>query len=139
MLDVIQSLNYKEKLLRGNFGIERETLRVNEDGKLALTKHPEVFECKITHPYITTDFSESQIELITPTLHTLEEVYSFLNSIYDITALELKDEYYKNVNHPSDYSSRDICYTCLFWYLFVDSTKQGIDATHGIRCYLHQY
>ena len=93
MLDVIQSLNYKEKLLRGNFGIERETLRVNEDGKLALTKHPEVFECKITHPYITTDLSESQIELITPTLHTLEEVYSFLNSIYDITALELKDEY----------------------------------------------
>lgn len=93
MLDVIQSLNYKEELLRGNFGIERETLRVDESGKLALTKHPKVFECKITHPYITTDFSESQIELITPTLNTLEEVYSFVNSLYDITALELKDEY----------------------------------------------
>ena len=93
MLDVIQSLNYKEELLKGNFGIERETLRVDESGKLALTKHPEVFECKITHPYITTDFSESQIELITPTLNTLEEVFSFVNSLYDITVLELKDEY----------------------------------------------
>ena len=93
MLDVIQSLNYKEELLKGNFGIERETLRVDESGKLALTKHPKVFECKMTHPYITTDFSESQIELITPTLNTLEEVYSFVNSLYDITLSELKNEY----------------------------------------------
>lgn len=93
MLDVIQSLNYKEELLKGNFGIERETLRVDENGELALTKHPEVFECKMTHPYITTDFSESQIELITPTLNTLDEVYSFLNSLYDITVLELKNEF----------------------------------------------
>ena len=93
MLDVIQSLNYREELLKGNFGLERETLRVDENGKLALTKHPEVFECKISHPYITTDFSESQIELITPTVNTLEELYSFVNSLYDITVLELKDEY----------------------------------------------
>lgn len=93
MLDVIQSLNYREELLKGNFGLERETLRVDGEGKLALTKHPEVFECKISHPYITTDFSESQIELITPIVNTLEELYSFVNSLYDITALELKDEY----------------------------------------------
>lgn len=93
MLDVIQSLNYREELLKGNFGLERETLRVDGNGKLALTKHPEVFECKISHPYITTDFSESQIELITPIVNTLEELYSFVNSLYDITVLELKDEY----------------------------------------------
>ncbi|MBE6053521.1 MAG: bifunctional glutamate--cysteine ligase GshA/glutathione synthetase GshB [Clostridium sartagoforme] len=93
MLDVIKSLNYKEELLKGTFGLERETLRVDEDGKLALTKHPQVFECKISHPYITTDFSESQVELITPPLNTVEEVHSFVNSLYDITVLELKDEY----------------------------------------------
>ena len=93
MLDVIKSLNYKEELLKGNFGLERETLRVDGNGELALTKHPDVFECKISHPYITTDFSESQIELITPTVKSLDEVYSFVNSLYDITVLELKDEY----------------------------------------------
>lgn len=108
MLDVIQSLNYKEELLRGNFGIERETLRVDESGKLALTKHPKVFECKITHPYITTDFSESQIELITPTLNTLEEVYSFVNSLYDITALELKDEYLWPQSMPCSIPEEDL-------------------------------
>lgn len=108
MLDVIKSLEYRNKLLRGNFGVERETLRVNEKGELALTKHPEVFECKISHPYITTDFSESQIELITPTLNTLEEVYSFLNSLYDITALELKDEYLWPQSMPCDIPEDDL-------------------------------
>ncbi|EOR27727.1 bifunctional glutamate--cysteine ligase/glutathione synthetase [Clostridium sartagoforme AAU1] len=92
MLNVIKSLEYKNKLLKGNFGVERETLRIDREGKLALTKHPKVFECKISHPYITTDFSESQIELITPTVNTVEETYSFLNLLYDITALEIKDE-----------------------------------------------
>ncbi|MDV4152095.1 bifunctional glutamate--cysteine ligase GshA/glutathione synthetase GshB [Clostridium sp. AL.422] len=108
MLDVIQSLNYKEELLKGNFGIERETLRVDRDGKLALTKHPEVFECKISHPYITTDFSESQIELITPTVKTLEEVYSFVNSLYDITVLELNDEYLWPQSMPCSIPSDDL-------------------------------
>ena len=93
MLDVIKSLNYRKKLLKGKFGIERETLRVDKEGNLALTKHPKVFECKITHPYITTDFSESQVELITPTVNTIEEAYSYLNLLYDIVALEVKDEY----------------------------------------------
>lgn len=92
MLNVIKSLEYKNKLLKGNFGVERETLRIDREGKLALTKHPKVFECKISHPYITTDFSESQIELITPTVNTVEETYNFLNLLYDITALEIKDE-----------------------------------------------
>lgn len=93
MLDVIKSLNYRKKLLKGKFGVERETLRVDKEGNLALTKHPKVFECKISHPYITTDFSESQIELITPTLNSIEEAYSYLNLLYDIVALEIKDEY----------------------------------------------
>lgn len=94
MLELIKSLNYKKRLLRGNFGIERETLRVKNDGKLSLTNHPEVFEPKINHPYITTDFSESQIEVITPTLKSIEESYDFLNTLYDIVSLEVKDKEY---------------------------------------------
>ena len=108
MLNVVKSLEYKSKLLKGNFGIERETLRVKENGEMALTKHPEVFECKINHPYITTDFSESQIELITPTLNSIEEVYSFLNSLYDITALELKDEYLWPESMPCNIPDDDL-------------------------------
>ncbi|HEY2257146.1 MAG TPA: glutamate--cysteine ligase, partial [Variovorax sp.] len=46
-------------------GIEKESLRVLPDGKLALTPHPEALGSALTHPHITTDFSESQLELIT--------------------------------------------------------------------------
>ena len=46
-------------------GIEKESLRVRADGSLALTPHPEKLGAALTHPHITTDFSESQLELIT--------------------------------------------------------------------------
>src|SRR5258708_859575 len=46
-------------------GIEKESLRVRPDGKLAMTPHPAALGSPLTHPHITTDFSESQLELIT--------------------------------------------------------------------------
>ena len=53
-------------LLRGLLrGIEKESLRVNFDGSLALSPHPAEVGSALTHDHITTDFSESQLELIT--------------------------------------------------------------------------
>ena len=46
-------------------GIEKESLRVKPDGMLAQTPHPLALGSALTHPCITTDFSESQLELIT--------------------------------------------------------------------------
>ncbi|MDR2992199.1 MAG: glutamate--cysteine ligase [Burkholderiaceae bacterium] len=46
-------------------GIEKESLRAQPDGQLALTPHPAALGSPLTHPHITTDFSESQIELVT--------------------------------------------------------------------------
>jgi glutamate--cysteine ligase len=46
-------------------GIEKESLRVRPDGALAMTPHPPALGSPLTHPHITTDFSESQLELIT--------------------------------------------------------------------------
>jgi glutamate--cysteine ligase len=46
-------------------GIEKESLRVRPDGTLATTPHPALLGSALTHPSITTDFSESQLELIT--------------------------------------------------------------------------
>ena len=93
MLKIIKNLFNKQELLKGNFGIEREGLRVDFNGKLSKIPHPEVFGAKMYNPYITTDFSESQLELITPTFSTIKETYNFLNALYDIVAMEIKDEY----------------------------------------------
>src|SRR5437667_8703714 len=46
-------------------GVEKESLRVLPDGSLAPTPHPAALGSALTHPCITTDFSESQVELIT--------------------------------------------------------------------------
>lgn len=93
MLEKFKNLFGKNELLKGNIGIEREGLRCDKNGKLSLKNHPTVFGDKLSNPYITTDFSESQMELITPAFKTTEETYKFLNALYDIVAMEIDDEY----------------------------------------------
>ncbi len=82
------------EILAGLFGIEWEALRVKSDGKLALSPHPEVFGDKLKNPVVTTDFSESQIEIITPTYNTIEEAFSTFSLLADIVNFSLRDDEY---------------------------------------------
>lgn len=66
-------------------GIEKESLRVNPDGTLSTRPHPVSLGSPLTHPHITTDFSEAQLELITDVhdsaqgaLNQLEYVHRFV-------------------------------------------------------------
>ena len=54
-----------ERLRAMRRGIEKESLRALPGGGLALTPHPAALGSALTHPHITTDYSESQLELIT--------------------------------------------------------------------------
>jgi glutamate--cysteine ligase len=63
LLDTNANLPLLSKGLRG---IERETLRVDAQGTLMLTPHPIALGSALTHPLITTDYSESLLEFITP-------------------------------------------------------------------------
>ena len=56
----------KEALAGGLKGIEKESLRVTIDGTIAQTPHPKSWGASLTHPFITTDYSEALPELITP-------------------------------------------------------------------------
>ena len=55
----------QDLLARLRRGIEKESLRVTPNGRLSTAPHPEALGAALTHPQITTDFSESQLELIT--------------------------------------------------------------------------
>ena len=79
--------------LEGLFGLEKENIRVDQTGNLAQTPHPKIFGNKLKHPYITTDFSESQVEMITPPLPEIGQAVGFLETIHDIVSLELINEY----------------------------------------------
>ena len=68
-------------------GVEKESLRVSADGRLAMTPHPLALGSALTHPQITTDFSEAQLELITGVhpnpeacLAELMEIHQFVHA-----------------------------------------------------------
>lgn len=63
-------------------GIEREALRVDAQGCIAQTSHPEALGHKLTHPWITTDYAESLMELVTPVCDSAPEVLAFLSDLH---------------------------------------------------------
>ncbi|TXI92672.1 MAG: bifunctional glutamate--cysteine ligase GshA/glutathione synthetase GshB [Neisseriales bacterium] len=91
-LELIKENNLGKLLLSGNFGLEKENVRTTATGNLALTPHPAVFGDKARHPYVTTDFAESQVEMVTPTFATPKEALDFMEALHDLVSLELKDE-----------------------------------------------
>ncbi len=83
-----------DEILAGSFGIEWESLRAKGDGNLSLTPHPEVFGDKLTNPVVTTDFSESQIEIITPTFNSIDEAFDNFSLLSDIVNASLPEDEY---------------------------------------------
>lgn len=76
----------------GMIGLEKESLRVMPNGNLAQTPHPVALGSPLTHPYITTDYSEALVEFITPPCETTPEVLNFLREIQCFAYENLGDE-----------------------------------------------
>lgn len=70
-------------------GIEKESLRVAPDCALALTPHPKGLGSPLTHPGITTDFSESQLELVTGVHHSVEACLTELTELHQVVNHQL--------------------------------------------------
>lgn len=80
-------------VLRGLMrGIEKEGLRIRPDGTLADTPHPPGLGSALTHPRITTDFSESQLELITGVHTGIEECLRELAELHQVVYRQIGDE-----------------------------------------------
>ncbi len=73
-------------------GIEKESLRVRSDGRLAAGPHPEGLGSALTHPHITTDFSESQLELITGVHTGVEACLEELTRIHQVVYRHIGEE-----------------------------------------------
>lgn len=73
-------------------GVEREGLRVRGDGSLATTPHPASLGAALTHPHITTDFSESQLELITGVHAQASACVAELTELHRFVYGEIGDE-----------------------------------------------
>ncbi len=73
-------------------GIEKESLRVRADGALAMTPHPARLGTALTHPHVTTDFSESQLELITGVHAGADACVKELTEIHQVVYRAIGDE-----------------------------------------------
>ncbi len=79
-------------LTGGLKGVEREALRVTPEGRIARTPHPPVLGSALTHPYITTDYSEALIELVTPPFAAAWELQQYLCDIHQFVYRHIGEE-----------------------------------------------
>ena len=82
-----------ESLKGMRFGLEKEGLRVDKDtGALAPTPHAEALGSALTHPHITTDYSEALLEFVTATYDTPRAALAELESLQAYSATVLGNE-----------------------------------------------
>lgn len=106
---LLQKLEPTSPILQANFGIERESLRVDRQGQLAHTPHPSCLGARSFHPYIQTDFCEFQMELITPVAKSTTEARRFLGAITDVAGRSIsKDELLWPLSMPPRIKAQEI-------------------------------
>jgi len=73
-------------------GLEREALRVAPDGHISQVRHPAPLGSALTHPYITTDYSEALLEFITPPQPDAGAALRFLDDLHRFVYPHIGDE-----------------------------------------------
>jgi len=73
-------------------GIEKEFFRVNSDGYISKGPHPKSLGSALTNKFITTDFAEAQLELVTPVFEDIDNLYDFLYSLHVFVAQNIEDD-----------------------------------------------
>lgn len=75
-----------KRIFDGGFGLERETLRITENGRLAQTSHP------FTESSLERDFCENQLEIITPVCKSTDEALEKLGELSDYAEQRLEEQ-----------------------------------------------
>ena len=104
MLFDLDNTTIKEYIRQAEFGIERESLRVNADGKLAQTPHPFA-----EHKNIDRDFCENQVEMISDVFVDPQRLYDQLIELqkYINSKLKENDEFLWPFSNPPRISGED--------------------------------
>ena len=85
-------LSQHHLLSQGLKGIEKESLRISANGNISQTPHPFNLGSALTHPYITTDYSEALLEFITPPFADIKQTLAYMHQIHQFVYPELHDE-----------------------------------------------
>ena len=88
-------------------GLEKECLRVSEQGTIATTPHPRSLGSALTNPFITTDYSEALLEFITPPEESSKDALNFLRDIQVFAYSKLENELLWCTSMPCVLSGED--------------------------------
>ena len=77
---------------KGLIGIEKESLRISQ-GNISSKPHNQALGSSLCNKFITTDFAEAQIELVTPPFSSNSDLFRFLDNIQHFVIKKLDDEY----------------------------------------------
>lgn len=108
--DILRQSKPSLPILQATFGLERESLRIHQDNhRIAQTPHPSQLGSRSYHPYIQTDYSEAQLELITPVALSTKEARRLLGGITDVAQRAIhEDEYLWPLSMPPQIREEEI-------------------------------
>lgn len=106
-LHAIETHQLQPLLRNARTGLEKESLRVNTSGRLSQTKHPDALGSTLTHPWITTDYAESLLELITPPQERAAQSLDFLLNVETFVYQHLNDELLWTTSMPCVLAGED--------------------------------
>ena len=73
-------------------GIEKEFFRVDKKGFISNSPHPASLGSALTNKFITTDFSEAQLELVTPVFEDINDLNDFLYSLHVFVGKNISED-----------------------------------------------
>jgi len=82
LVSQFQQENRLSLLKKIKIGVEKEGLRIRPDGRLSQAPHPKALGSALTHPKITTDYSEAMLEFITEPFEGIEPMLDELEDIH---------------------------------------------------------
>ncbi|MFC3152486.1 glutamate--cysteine ligase [Litoribrevibacter euphylliae] len=91
-LEHLMASDFQSEFANIRRGLEKEGLRVDRQGKISQKDHPKVLGSALTHPHITTDYSEALLEFITPAMSSPVETSEFLYNLHAFTQQNLDEE-----------------------------------------------
>ena len=103
----IQQNNIAHLLKDSKTGLEKESLRVDSSGHISQTDHPSVLGSALTHPTITTDYSEALLELITPPCNKAIDAFEYLLNIESYVYQHIEDELLWTSSMPCVLNGKD--------------------------------
>ncbi|WP_246624556.1 glutamate--cysteine ligase [Oceanobacter mangrovi] len=91
-LDLLGNADVAAALTHLQRGIEKEGLRCSNDGVISQKPHPKGLGSTLTHPSITTDYSEALLEFITPVYGSAHEAIASLEVAHRFAFSQMEAE-----------------------------------------------